>query len=113
MPKAQAAATSATGSAASPARQPSEAPADTNKATNTQIEKTREGRSAAPNMLSAGEGPADLAARDEKSKGDGQTDSQDRIELVAYQLWLHRGSPIGSPEVDWIEAIRICGNARA
>jgi hypothetical protein len=113
MPKAQAAATSATGAASSPARQPSEAQADTNKLTNTQIEKTREGRSAVSSTPSAGEGPAGLAAEDEKSKGDGRAGDEDRIQLVAYQLWVDRGCPIGSPEVDWIEAVRICRNAEA
>src|SRR6185312_7706853 len=81
MPKAQAAATSATGAVSSPARQSSEVQADTNKSTNTQVEKTREGRSASSR--------------------------------VAYQLWLDRGCPDGSPEVDWIEAVRICRNAEA
>lgn len=113
MPKAQAAATSATGAVSSPARQPSEVQADTNKPTNTQVEKTSEGRSAAPSSQSVGEGPAGLAARDEKPQGDGQAGNQDRIQLVAYQLWLDRGCPDGSPEVDWIEAVRICRNAEA
>jgi hypothetical protein len=113
MPKAQAAATSATGATSSPARQPSEGQADLNKSTNTQVEKTREGRSAASSTPSAGEGPAGLAARDDETTGDGRTGNEDRIQLVAYQLWVDRGCPIGSPEVDWIEAVRICRNAEA
>ncbi|HXE15318.1 MAG TPA: DUF2934 domain-containing protein [Bryobacteraceae bacterium] len=112
MPKAQAAATSATGAVSSPARQSSEVQADTNKSTNTQVEKTREGRSASSSVPSAGEGPAGLAATDEKAQ-DGNADGQDRVQIVAYQLWLDRGCPDGSPEVDWIEAVRICRNAEA
>ena len=27
-----------------------------------------------------------------------------QLQALAYQLWLERGSPIGSPEVDWFEA---------
>jgi Protein of unknown function (DUF2934) len=26
------------------------------------------------------------------------------IELLAFEFWLDRGSPIGSPEVDWFRA---------
>jgi hypothetical protein len=26
------------------------------------------------------------------------------IEVRAYELWLERGSPIGSPEIDWQKA---------
>lgn len=26
---------------------------------------------------------------------------QEQIEVLAYQLWLERGSPVGSPEEDW------------
>lgn len=26
------------------------------------------------------------------------------IEALAYQLWLQRGAPLGSPEADWFEA---------
>ncbi len=29
---------------------------------------------------------------------------QDRVRTLAYQLWLERGAPIGSPEIDWLEA---------
>ena len=31
-------------------------------------------------------------------------DMQDRIRALAYQLWLERGAPIGSPEIDWLKA---------
>ena len=27
-----------------------------------------------------------------------------QLQALAYQLWLERGSPIGSPEVDWFDA---------
>ena len=29
---------------------------------------------------------------------------QTQIQMLAYQLWLDRGAPIGSPEADWYEA---------
>jgi hypothetical protein len=31
---------------------------------------------------------------------------EDAIREIAYALWERRGAPIGSPEVDWIEAER-------
>ena len=31
---------------------------------------------------------------------------KDEIAAVAYRRWLERGSPVGSPEVDWQEAER-------
>lgn len=46
----------------------------------------------------------------ETSMGDG-TPSEERIQLVAYQLWMDRGCPIGSPEIDWLEAERTCRNS--
>jgi hypothetical protein len=30
----------------------------------------------------------------------------DAIRKIAYNLWERRGAPIGSPDVDWIEAER-------
>jgi hypothetical protein len=30
----------------------------------------------------------------------------DAIRRIAYDLWERRGAPIGSPDVDWIEAER-------
>ena len=33
-----------------------------------------------------------------------QNSSQQDIAELAYALWQKRGSPIGSPEEDWIEA---------
>lgn len=30
---------------------------------------------------------------------------EDRIRELAYELWLARGQPIGTPEVDWFTAI--------
>ena len=27
-----------------------------------------------------------------------------QIEELAYQLWIERGRPIGSPQVDWLQA---------
>lgn len=26
------------------------------------------------------------------------------LEALAYQLWMERGSPLGSPEIDWFQA---------
>ena len=41
-------------------------------------------------------------------------DIRARIEAVAYQLWLERGAPIGSPDADWFEAEnRLAGEARS
>lgn len=36
-----------------------------------------------------------------------QSQSQDRIAQLAYQLWQERGCPQGSPEVDWERAVRM------
>jgi hypothetical protein len=27
-----------------------------------------------------------------------------QVEALAYQLWIQRGSPEGSPEIDWLQA---------
>ena len=41
-------------------------------------------------------------------------DTQARIEALAYQLWLERGAPLGSPDTDWFEAeTRLNGEARS
>ena len=32
--------------------------------------------------------------------------NEDTIREIAYAVWERRGSPIGSPDVDWIEAER-------
>ena len=32
------------------------------------------------------------------------TPDTDTIAARAYELWMRRGCPIGSPEVDWFEA---------
>ena len=31
-------------------------------------------------------------------------DIPSQIQNLAYQLWLERGAPLGSPDVDWLEA---------
>lgn len=31
-------------------------------------------------------------------------DGRPSIEALAYQLWLQRGAPLGSPDADWFEA---------
>ena len=33
-------------------------------------------------------------------------EEQQRTQALAYQLWLQRGCPIGSDQVDWYEAER-------
>lgn len=38
--------------------------------------------------------------------GEGEQSAQQKIELLAYDLWLKRGQPEGSPECDWLEAER-------
>jgi hypothetical protein len=34
------------------------------------------------------------------------------VESLAYRLWLQRGRPIGSPDVDWFRAEDELGRAR-
>lgn len=33
-----------------------------------------------------------------------ESEQHQTIQLAAYCLWQHRGSPLGSPEVDWFHA---------
>jgi hypothetical protein len=33
--------------------------------------------------------------------------SQRQIEIVAYRMWLERGCPEGSPDVDWKQAVHL------
>ncbi len=33
-----------------------------------------------------------------------KTTTEQSIAALAYQLWMERGCPIGSPEVDWFQA---------
>jgi hypothetical protein len=37
---------------------------------------------------------------------------ENAIREIAYALWERRGAPIGSPDVDWIEAERQLSEAR-
>jgi hypothetical protein len=37
----------------------------------------------------------------------------DLIERKAYELWERRGRPVGSPEVDWLEAESVLRNGAA
>jgi hypothetical protein len=40
-------------------------------------------------------------------QNEAQDDSdEDAVRKIAYALWECRGAPIGSPDVDWIEAER-------
>jgi hypothetical protein len=34
----------------------------------------------------------------------GETVAGDQVAALAYQYWLQRGCPIGSPELDWFQA---------
>lgn len=113
MPKAQATAASA-GASSGTVREASDTQADLDKPINTQSEKTSEGRSAASNTQPVGEGPAGLASQDSPVRDEANSsDNPEEIQLIAYQLWLDRGGPHGSPEVDWIEAVRIHRNSRS
>lgn len=31
--------------------------------------------------------------------------SEQHIEILAYEFWIERGCPFGSPEVDWYRAV--------
>ena len=33
-----------------------------------------------------------------------QPGNQAEISALAYELWIQRGCPVGSPEVDWLRA---------
>ncbi len=35
------------------------------------------------------------------------------LSRLAYQLWLDRGQPIGSPEIDWNLAVKFCTQQRS
>lgn len=39
-----------------------------------------------------------------KQPGEITNGVQAELQALAYQLWLERGSPAGSPEIDWFEA---------
>ena len=43
---------------------------------------------------------------DESALIDVEPENQEEIVALAYQLWQHRGCPIGSPEQDWFQAER-------
>lgn len=34
---------------------------------------------------------------------------EDRIAVLAYQYWVERGRPLGTPEVDWYRAVATLG----
>lgn len=39
-----------------------------------------------------------------------RTHQHELLERLAYQSWLDRGQPIGSPEVDWNRALQQCNS---
>lgn len=47
-----------------------------------------------------------IPARTDAADQSGEITNGVQVELqaLAYQLWLERGSPVGSPEIDWFEA---------
>jgi len=48
--------------------------------------------------------PTDARGSDHSPSENGNSiDSMD-IAVLAYQLWQGRGCPVGSPEIDWLEA---------
>lgn len=49
--------------------------------------------------------PKKAAATGPKSQvANSSTPDIDTVATRAYELWMQRGCPIGSPEVDWFEA---------
>ena len=49
--------------------------------------------------------PYDVEAGAESNPdGSSSTAETNDISMLAYALWQQRGSPYGSPEIDWIEA---------
>jgi Protein of unknown function (DUF2934) len=49
-------------------------------------------------------GASGALVRETKKESEKITVSQDAIASLAYQLWKERGSPEGSPEIDWEKA---------
>lgn len=41
-----------------------------------------------------------------------ETAPQEEIAALAYELWLDRGCPLGSPEEDWLRAEQELNNRR-
>ena len=39
-------------------------------------------------------------------------DRQEQLAVLAYEYWMERGCPAGSPEVDWLRAEREIQNRR-
>ncbi|HEY7390520.1 MAG TPA: DUF2934 domain-containing protein [Bryobacteraceae bacterium] len=33
-----------------------------------------------------------------------EPNNQEKISIRAYELWVERGCPVGSPEIDWLRA---------
>jgi hypothetical protein len=57
----------------------------------------------------------DVLARDNK-QGENlllREDTESTVAKLAYQLWLQRGSPEGSPEEDWYRAETLLETGRA
>lgn len=48
--------------------------------------------------------PVASATQERDGSSGWRTPDREAVELRAYELWIERGSPIGSPEVDWLRA---------
>jgi hypothetical protein len=46
----------------------------------------------------------EVTTRDGSAQQNEAAPDQKRIEALAYEHWLARGCPAGSPEVDWLRA---------
>ena len=46
----------------------------------------------------------EAAGADSRGVGADVEAMPEQIQALAYHLWLERGCPIGSPEVDWLRA---------
>lgn len=42
----------------------------------------------------------------EKVSGGRELSPREQMDALAHALWMDRGCPVGSPEVDWFEAER-------
>ena len=83
----------------------------------TMVTPGEAGESPAPQFVGGdrGTGTTVLGVNDSSTVGstvpaatDDETDlvgAEDHISALAYQCWCDRGNPVGSPEVDWHEAI--------
>jgi hypothetical protein len=96
-----------TAAAAAPAKEASETATISERPMNGRIDKTLDGRLSSSDTHGVSKGEEELTAEGDRVEEPATTEP-DRIQLMAYQLWLDRGCPLGSPDVDWSEAERLC-----